>query len=132
MAKEVLFGNSSLSLSISPSFSLFRPLPLYIALSLFISPSFSIYRPHSLYIALILILLDNRALNSLSSEEGNFVWIPFVIFQNTENSDATKGKTNQFRYLFLKFQIFNSRFSNTDSPYAIVRSEFGIIHKRQH
>ena len=39
----------------------------------------------------IIILSENRSLNSLSEEEISSVWIPFVIFDNTEHNDATKG-----------------------------------------
>ena len=36
-------------------------------------------------------LKKERSLNSLSREEINELWIPFVVFSNTENSESTKG-----------------------------------------
>merc|ERR1712079_853979 len=36
-------------------------------------------------------LKQERSLNSLSREEIERLWIPFVVFSNTENQEATKG-----------------------------------------
>ena len=36
-------------------------------------------------------LKQKRSLNSLSREEIERLWIPFVVFSNTENQEATKG-----------------------------------------
>ena len=36
-------------------------------------------------------LKEERSLNSLSREEIDQIWIPYVVFSNTENSENTKG-----------------------------------------
>ena len=36
-------------------------------------------------------LKEEQSLNSLSSEEIDKIWIPFVVFANTENQESTKG-----------------------------------------
>jgi len=36
-------------------------------------------------------LKKSRSSNALSSEEAEKLWIPFVVFENTENNDATRG-----------------------------------------
>ena len=33
----------------------------------------------------------SRSSNALSSDEAARLWIPFVVFENTENNDATRG-----------------------------------------
>ncbi|XP_023332381.1 uncharacterized protein LOC111704387 [Eurytemora carolleeae] len=33
----------------------------------------------------------NQSLNALSTEEVQNIWIPFILFDNTEHNDATKG-----------------------------------------
>ena len=36
-------------------------------------------------------LKTSRSSNALSSDEAEKLWIPFVVFENTENNDATRG-----------------------------------------
>ena len=37
------------------------------------------------------LFLVNQSLNTLSTEEVQNIWIPFILFDNTEHNDATKG-----------------------------------------
>ena len=36
-------------------------------------------------------LKDKRSLNSLSRQEIEKLWIPFIVFSNTENQESTQG-----------------------------------------
>ena len=39
-------------------------------------------------------LKKRRSANSLGTEEVDKLWVPFIVFQNTENSEATQGDFN--------------------------------------